>query len=118
MAVSLIVAQTNSVVNSFYRVEMSVVTSSGIASEVFVKRESTQEYDRVATVYDMYSVPVIPTPNDGYYRDTWIKIDTLDVNLTKDFANTIISRVDSLVKNYEAYQEDFVGSTEITFPII
>ena len=110
MAVSLILLQTRSSETTGYRVNNSITSSSGIAKEVFVKLESTYEYDRVATVEDMMNLPTSPDPQLGYYREDNFYRDFEDVTIARLFAAGIKERVDALVDDYEESVNLFLGS--------
>jgi hypothetical protein len=116
--VSIDFIQTRSVVNSNYRVNNSITTSSGIASEVFVKSESTYEFDRVATLQDMLDLPTTPSQNVGYYRDSSVLRDFKNVSSANVFSSHIKERLDLLVEEYETAINSFVGSesTIIKYP--
>ena len=115
MAINIIVSETRELVNENYDVQMEVTSSSGIDKNVFVKRESTQEYDRVASVDDMGGLTITPDPLAGYYRDYQFVATFKDVTNAKDFAEGVRTRLDVLVRNYDVAQNQFVGSEDHTY---
>lgn len=107
--VSVSYIETRSQESQYYRVATEVTTSSGIASEIFVKRESTYEFDRVATVADMQNLPTIPDPNEGYYRESSFYKDFIDVNSAANFSTGVKERINLLVGTYDDAVNNFLG---------
>jgi hypothetical protein len=112
--VSVYLIETRSVdTNNQYKVECSISTSSGISSYVFVKREYTYEFDRIATVQDMMSLPETPDPSYGYYRDIEFTRTFEDVSEAQYFSDGIKQRLDTLVEDYETVVGEFIGTSAL-----
>jgi hypothetical protein len=112
--ISVYLIETRSVDSNQYVVDCSITTSSGISSSVFVKRESTYEYDRVATVEDMLALPETPNPSYGYYRDDAFTRNFPDVSEANYFSDGVKQRLQSLVTDYDAVVGTFVGTTQVS----
>lgn len=118
MTVRLILFQTRSVVNEKYRVQNEITSSSGIEKEVFVKRETNYEYDRIASLQDMIDLPTTPDPTLGYYRDYSFYKDFTDVSEADLFSDGIKDRLSTLVNLYNNAVVQFSGSESTTIESI
>jgi hypothetical protein len=111
MTVSITVFEDKSQVGNSYRVLQEVTTSSGIAKKIFVKVESTYEYDRVATLDDMLNLPDAPDPLAGYYRDHTFYRDFEDVSEANYFSNGVKERIGLLANEYDQAVNLFIGTS-------
>jgi len=53
-----------------YKVTFETVTAVSLDPAIFVKELQTNEYDRIASVYDMTDLLSTPTAGQVYFRDT------------------------------------------------
>lgn len=109
MVASVKLLQTRSVAGAKYRVQNEITTSSGIPRELFVKRESTYEYDRIATLNDILTLPTSPDPKLGYFRDYEFIKDFDDVSEADLFSKGIKDRLDRTMTVYDLAINTFTG---------
>lgn len=115
---SVILLQTRSIIETGYKVECSITSSSGIVTTLFVKRESTYEFDHVATLNDLLVLPNTPDPRAGYFLDDACEVTFVDVSAAQGFADGVKARIDNLLDLYDVAANDFIGaeSTIISTP--
>jgi hypothetical protein len=96
-----------------YRVVDSITSTVGIDDACFVFKVADGLFDHVATVLDMHTYPdnvtAAQNANLPYYRQASVTKDFSDVNIAKDFADTLKSRLTSLAKEYDLSVTAFVG---------
>ena len=97
-----------------YRVYTSVIYNAGIDRSVFVFNTDTEEFEHVATSWDMNN-----TPNNrddaalnsiNYYRQTEVTKDFSSVTVAIEFAIYTRARVAALTREYDAVETIFEGS--------
>lgn len=103
-----------------YRVVDNITATVGIDPSCFVFKVADGLFDHVATVLDMHTYYDTLLAAQGashpYYRQSAVTKDFSDVNIAKDFADTLKSRLTSLAKEYQTSVTAFVGSETTTVP--
>ena len=102
-----------------YRVATSVIYNSGIDRNVFVFNTTTEEFEHVATTWDMEHLPKskddAALAGDGFYRLPSVTKDFDTVMTATEFAIYTRGRVAALVREYEAVSTTFEGSGTYTY---
>jgi len=100
-----------------YRVVDVVTATITIAQEIFVYRYSDWQFDHVASVLDMETIPnIVPTPSNTYYRQNFVVQDFSRESTAAAFAATLTSRIEKLALEYKLSPTVFVGVTTETLP--
>lgn len=97
-----------------YKVDTTVTYVSGIASQIFVMNTETQEYEHVATVWDMENV--VPDRDTAvlnrlnYYRASACAVEYETELAAMKFAAYTEDRIRALATDYNRYIQDFAGT--------
>ena len=115
MTVQLEVTQTRTVESGeAYRVVTSVGYNSGIDRCIFVYNTDTEEYQHVATPWDIENRPnnrvQALADGDAYYRLASVLRDSDTVAVAEAFAVYTLGRIEMLAREYARVVTSFEGS--------
>ncbi len=115
MSVRIDVTQLRTVEEGpIYRVSTSVVYNTGIDRNIFVFNTETEEFEHVASPWDIENLPTTQAQaildNCDYYRQSSVIKDWDDIEEAIEFAAYTLSRVSSLAQQYELAESAFEGS--------
>lgn len=101
-----------------YKVSTEVTFATGIERALFVFNTETQNFEHVATVWDMEHYPsdrnVAVQNGDNYYRAPSAVVGYPNQTTAIDYATYTIERVQLLVDNYNKAKTVFEGDTDYT----
>ena len=120
MSVTIQVQQVRTVEEGpLYRVDTSVVYNKGIDRNVFVFNTETEEFEHVATPWDMENTPGTRQEailgDINYYRLSAVVKDFELVTVASEFAAYTLGRLSALAREYEIVGETFEGSGTYTY---
>jgi len=117
LTVTIEIKQTNTVIEGpLYQVDTEVLRAENIEAEIFVLSTEDDSFNHVATTWDMQTYPntkqQAQAEGSPFYRVTQavVPYDTVDTAVTA--ASYTLVRVDSLVRDYQTVNDDFIGFTE------
>jgi len=119
MSISITLRQTRTVISEeVFRVQTEVLTATEIIPQVFVLRTSDDEFQHVALVDELVSLPqskqaALDALEEQYLSDT-ATVDYLEVATAVSAATHVRDRVQHLVTMYEEYTETFEGTDDYT----
>ncbi len=120
MTVRLEVKQARSVEeDDIYRVVTLVEYNQGISRNIFVYNTETEEFQHVATPWDIENLPNnradALAEGDSYYRLTAVTRDFSTVELAQEFAAYTLGRISTLAREYNLAVTSFEGSGTYTY---
>jgi hypothetical protein len=124
MSVSITLQQVNSTYNDddnqpVYKAENEVVATEGVPLALFVFSVDTEEYNHVASVYDLEAYPdsraQAITDGVDFYRQPAATREYDNITDATTFATHVRSRLNFLAQDYPKTQDEFVGSETYTF---
>lgn len=120
MTVKIEITQTRTLEEGpVYRVLTRTIYVEGIAAEIFVFETETDEFNHVAVADDMQEYPVGKTQAqaDGkvYYRAIEAQVDYTVAVTAQTAADYTKLRVQQLAIEYDAVNNDFIGSDTTTY---
>ena len=120
MTVRIEISQERSVVEGpVYRVLTRTFYVEGIAAEIFVFSTETDEFQHVATAFDMSEYPVgknqAQADGKAFYRAIEAQVDYAVVETATQAAVYTKLRVRQLAEEYAAVNSTFAGSDTTTY---
>ena len=120
MSVRLEIHQDRAVIEGpVYQVTTRVTYASGINRNIFVFNTETQDFEHVATVYDMET---FPADRDeailgliAYYRKDVAIVGYTEETTAIDAADYTRERIGYLATQYQLAQEEFEGSEDYVY---
>ena len=119
MTVTIELRQTRTAVASDnYRVLSEVITATNIIPEIFVTRTIDDDFQRVAMVDDIVSLPRTKQDAIDEQRASYLaaaaEVDYGDVATAVYAADHVRGRVQHLVETYDEYTTEFEGQDDYT----
>lgn len=94
-----------------YRVDLDIVDVVNIDFDVLVFDTKTDEFSRVASVFDMESVPVEKDPGCGFFRGRGAKVPFNNIRDATGFEIVNRNRLKILAVAWNTIVESFSGKT-------
>lgn len=87
-----------------FRLDVEIQAFVGFPDgSLLVLRASDDQFDRVATLYDLATWPTSSTPGQEFYRQTLTQIDYTSLHESGQAKQDIVDRVAALVDQYAEY---------------
>ena len=100
-----------------YTVENTLSNAVGIPTELFVLDNVTGNFNHVANVFELTSLPVTETVGFSFYRSLTTTKSFTNVDTAIGFAEDLKRRVDLLVAEYTEEVDAFPGEEDTNFPL-
>ena len=100
-----------------YTVENTLSNADGIPAELFVLDSVTGNFNHVANVFELTTLPTSETPDSPFHRAlaTTVVFDNVDAAI--GFAADLKRRVDLLLNEYTEEVDAFPGEEDTNFPL-
>lgn len=101
-----------------YEVDVDIIDAVNIEPALLVFKQSDDTFSHVATVYDLETWPVQPTPNRSFYRGRGAKVFYNSLNEAISFEAITKGRLSILANQWRDIVDSFSGAEIVHITVV